>query len=32
MPGLTGLDLQKALAGAEHRRAIVFITVHGDIA
>jgi FixJ family two-component response regulator len=32
MPGLTGLDLQKALAGAEHRTAIVFITGHGDIA
>jgi FixJ family two-component response regulator len=32
MPGLTGLDLQKALAGAEHQTAIVFITGHGDIA
>jgi FixJ family two-component response regulator len=32
MPGLTGLDLQKALAGSEHRTAIVFITGHGDIA
>jgi FixJ family two-component response regulator len=32
MPGLTGLDLQKALAGGEHRTAIVFITGHGDIA
>ena len=32
MPGLTGLDLQKALAGAERRTAIVFITGHGDIA
>jgi len=32
MPDLTGLDLQKALAGAEHRPAIVFITGHGDIA
>jgi FixJ family two-component response regulator len=32
MPGLTGLDLQKTLAGAEHRTAIVFITGHGDIA
>jgi two-component system response regulator FixJ len=31
MPGLTGLDLQKALAGSEHRTAIVFITGHGDI-
>jgi FixJ family two-component response regulator len=32
MPGLTGLDLQKALAGSEHRIPIVFITGHGDIA
>jgi FixJ family two-component response regulator len=32
MPGLSGLDLQKALAGAEHQTAIVFITGHGDIA
>ncbi|HEX2439695.1 MAG TPA: response regulator transcription factor [Methylomirabilota bacterium] len=32
MPGLTGLDLQKALAGEQHRPAIVFITGHGDIA
>jgi FixJ family two-component response regulator len=32
LPGLTGLDLQKALAGAHHRAAIVFITGHGDIA
>jgi FixJ family two-component response regulator len=32
MPGLTGLDLQKTLAGSEHRTAIVFITGHGDIA
>jgi FixJ family two-component response regulator len=32
MPGLTGLDLQKALAAAQHRAAIVFITAHGDIA
>jgi FixJ family two-component response regulator len=31
MPGLTGLDLQKALAQAQHRMAIVFITAHGDI-
>jgi FixJ family two-component response regulator len=30
MPGLTGLDLQKGLAGAAHRTAIVFITGHGD--
>jgi FixJ family two-component response regulator len=32
MPGVTGLDLQKTLAGARHRTAIVFITGHGDIA
>jgi FixJ family two-component response regulator len=32
MPGLTGLDLQKTLADAHRRTAIVFITGHGDIA
>jgi FixJ family two-component response regulator len=32
MPGLTGLDLQKTLADAPHRAAIVFITGHGDVA
>lgn len=31
MPGLTGLEVQEALAGLEHRMAIVFITGHGDI-
>jgi len=31
MPGLTGLDLQEALAGKGHRMPIVFITGHGDI-
>ena len=31
MPGLSGLDLQKALAGSGHRMPIVFITGHGDI-
>jgi len=31
MPGLTGLEVQEALAGSEHRMAIVFITGHGDI-
>jgi FixJ family two-component response regulator len=31
MPGVTGLELQEALAGAEHRMPIVFITGHGDI-
>ena len=32
MPGLTGLDLQSALAGSGHRMPIIFITGHGDIA
>ena len=31
MPGLTGLDLQEALASEGHRMPIVFITGHGDI-
>ena len=31
MPGLTGLELQEALAGADHRIPIIFITGHGDI-
>jgi len=31
MPGVTGLDLQKTLAGAVHRVPIVFVTGHGDI-
>jgi FixJ family two-component response regulator len=31
MPGLTGLEVQAALASSEHRMAIVFITGHGDI-
>ena len=31
MPGLTGLELQEALAGKGHRIPIVFITGHGDI-
>ena len=31
MPGLTGPDLQAALAGPGHRVPIVFITGHGDI-
>jgi FixJ family two-component response regulator len=31
MPGLTGLELQEALAGAGRRVPIVFITGHGDI-
>ncbi len=31
MPGLTGLDVQDALAGSGHRMPIVFITGHGDI-
>jgi FixJ family two-component response regulator len=31
MPGLTGLELQEALASKDHRMPIVFITGHGDI-
>lgn len=31
MPGLSGLDLQAALAGDESPPPIVFITAHGDI-
>jgi FixJ family two-component response regulator len=31
MPGLSGLDLQEALAGTSRRIPIVFITGHGDI-
>jgi FixJ family two-component response regulator len=31
MPGLTGLELQEALAGKGHRMPIVFITGHGDV-
>ena len=31
MPGLTGLDLQAALAGSGQRVPIVFITGHGDV-
>jgi FixJ family two-component response regulator len=31
MPGISGLDLQDALAISGHERAIVFITGHGDI-
>jgi FixJ family two-component response regulator len=31
MPGLTGVDLQEALAGAGRRMSIVFVTGHGDI-
>ncbi len=31
MPGLSGLELQEALAGTAHRTPIVFITGHGDI-
>jgi FixJ family two-component response regulator len=31
MPGLTGLDLQKMLAGDGRRMPIVFITGHGDV-
>jgi len=31
MPGLTGLDLQEALASAGRRMSIVFITGHGEV-
>jgi FixJ family two-component response regulator len=31
MPGLTGLDVQAALAGAGRRTPIVFVTGHGDV-
>jgi FixJ family two-component response regulator len=31
MPGLTGLELQEALAGAGRRMSIVFVSGHGDI-
>jgi FixJ family two-component response regulator len=32
MPGLSGLDLQNALAQAGHRLPVVFLSGHGDIA
>ena len=32
MPGLSGVELQEALAGSGHRVPIIFITGHGDIA
>ncbi|MFZ1906353.1 MAG: response regulator [Steroidobacteraceae bacterium] len=31
MPGLSGLDLQRMLAGAEQQIPIIFISAHGDI-
>jgi FixJ family two-component response regulator len=31
MPGVTGLDLQRALTSAVHQIPIIFITGHGDI-
>jgi FixJ family two-component response regulator len=31
MPGLTGLELQEALAAAGHRMSIVFVTGHVDV-
>jgi FixJ family two-component response regulator len=31
MPGLTGLELQEALAVAGHRMSIVFVSGHGDV-
>jgi len=32
MPGLTGLELQEALAVAGDRMSIVFVSGHGDVA
>lgn len=32
MPGLTGLELQEALASAGRRMSIVFVSGHGDVA
>jgi FixJ family two-component response regulator len=31
MPGLSGLDLQAALAGSENPLPVLFLTGHGDI-
>jgi FixJ family two-component response regulator len=31
MPGMSGLDVQRLLAGSPHARPIVFLTGHGDI-
>jgi RNA polymerase sigma factor (sigma-70 family) len=31
LPGMSGLDLQKELAGAETQMPVIFITAHGDI-
>jgi FixJ family two-component response regulator len=31
MPGLNGLELQRALAAARRDESIIFITGHGDI-
>jgi FixJ family two-component response regulator len=31
LPGMSGLDLQKELAGADIRMPVIFITAHGDI-
>jgi FixJ family two-component response regulator len=31
MPGLSGLDLQEALAKAGHRMPVIFLSGHGDI-
>jgi FixJ family two-component response regulator len=31
MPGLTGLELQRALSGTDRQLPIIFLTAHGDI-
>jgi len=31
MPGMSGMDLQRALAGSRRARPIIFLTGHGDI-
>ena len=30
MPGMSGLDLQRIIAGTSHDRPVVFVTGHGD--
>lgn len=30
MPGMSGLDLQRIIAGTSHERPVVFVTGHGD--
>src|SRR5262252_4976752 len=31
LPGMGGLDVQRALAGSDHSMPIIFVTAHGDI-